>query len=111
MTSRKAHPVRLGNCFGDHVMTLIVLATALALSAASAQTAPQQTEPAADAPRLGGLAPPTGPFVNGPPPPGAQVVFVPNPKTPTEMFPPPPPRENVPFCKRNQFDGCKQRGG
>jgi hypothetical protein len=91
-------------------MTLIALATALAFSAASAQTPPQQTSPA-DAPRLGGLAPPTGPFVDGPPPPGAQVVFVPNPKTPTEMFPPPPPRENVPFCKRGQFDGCKQRGG
>ena len=94
-------------------MTLIALATALALSSAALpQTDPQQSSPpAADGARLGGLAPPTGPFVDGPPRPGQPVVFVPNPKTPAEMFPPPPPRENVPFCKRGQFDGCKQRGG
>lgn len=91
-------------------MTLIALATALAVSSAAlVQTAPPA--PPVDGARLGGLAPPSGPFVDGPPRPGQPVVFVPNPKTPSEMFPPPPPRENVPFCKRGQFDGCKQRGG
>ena len=91
-------------------MTLIVLA-ALAMSGALPQDAPVQAAPPADTPaRLGGLAP-ASPWPNGPPAPGQQVVFVPNPQTPSEALPPPPPRENVPFCKRGQFDGCKQRGG
>lgn len=92
-------------------MTLIVLAALAMTSGALPQDAPAQSTPSADAPaRLGGLAP-GSPWVNGPPAPGQPVVFVPNPKTATEAFPPPPPREKVPFCKRGQYDGCKQRGG
>lgn len=92
-------------------MTLIALAALAMSSGTLPQDAPAQTNPPADTPaRLGGLAP-GSPWPNGPPAPGQQVVFVPNPKTPNEAFPPPPPRENLPFCKRGQYDGCKQRGG
>jgi hypothetical protein len=38
-------------------------------------------------------------------------VFVANPQTPSEAYPPPPPLQHYPFCKRGQFDHCMQRGG
>ncbi|MES2988759.1 MAG: hypothetical protein V4808_12705 [Pseudomonadota bacterium] len=55
--------------------------------------------------------PPEQASPTGTPTPGATVVFVPNPQTATQAFPPPPPRESYPICKRGQFDGCTQRGG
>lgn len=103
-------------------MKLIVLAAALGIAgAAHAQQQPpaQQTSAQkAEAPtndaaqKLGGYAPTAPLFSTGATPPaGAQVVFVPNPQTPTEAFPPPPPKAEYPICKRGQLDGCRQRGG
>ena len=98
-------------------MKLIALAAALAFGGtAIAQDVPQTSAQKAQAPtndgasRLGGYAPAT-PLFNGTPEPGATVVFVPNTQTPTEAFPPPPPKAVYPICKRGQFDGCRQRGG
>ncbi len=98
-------------------MKLLALAAALAFSgAAIAQTAPAtddakpgaETPPAED-PR-GGFQP-TAPLFSAPPQPGQQVIFVPNPQTPTQAYPPPPPLASYPICKRGQFDNCMQRGG
>jgi hypothetical protein len=98
-------------------MKLIALAAAIALGApAIAQDMPQTSAQKAESPtndgasRLGGYAP-TAPLFSGTPTPGATVVFVPNPQTATEAFPPPPARASYPICKRGQFDGCRQRGG
>ena len=57
----------------------------------------------------GGYMPATA-FPNGAPTPGAPVTFVPNPQTPSQAFPPPPPRDHYPRCKPGQFDGCLQSG-
>jgi len=96
-------------------MKLIALAAALALSgAAHAQTSAQKAESPSnnEAQKLGGYEPATPLFSSGAtPPPGAQVVFVPNPQSPTEAFPPPAAKTAYPMCKRGQFDGCRQRGG
>ena len=95
-------------------MKLIVLVAALSLAGTahaqqtSAQKAASPTNN--EASKLGGYAP-AAPLFSGTPTPGAQVVFVPNPQTPTEAFPPPPPKASYPICKRGQFDGCRQRGG
>ena len=86
-------------------MKLPVFAAALILaSAAHAQTAPISADP------KGGYQPST-PLFSAPPQPGQVVIFVPNPQTPTEAYPPPPPLAHYPFCKRGQFDHCMQRGG
>lgn len=84
-----------------------ILALALAMVAvpAVAQQVPQSmpattASPAPDP--VGGYAPPPSP----PAPPGA--VFQPGP-TPDQAFPHPPPLANYPFCKRGQFDKCRQR--
>lgn len=96
-------------------MKLIVLAAALAFGGtAIAQDAPQQSTDAAATTQqpVGGYAPATPLFSTGTtPPPGARVVFVPNPQTATEAFPPPPPQARYPICKRGQTDNCRQRGG
>jgi hypothetical protein len=98
-------------------MKLIALAAALAFGGtAIAQDVPQTSAQKAESPtnneasKLGGYAPATPLFATTPPP-GATVVFVPNTQTPTEAFPPPPPKAVYPICKRGQFDGCRQRGG
>jgi hypothetical protein len=95
-------------------MKLLALAAALAFSGtAIAQTAPATPDSegvqTVDDPR-GGYQP-SAPLFTAPPAPGAQVVFVPNPQTPTEAYPPPPPQASYPICKRGQFDNCMQRGG
>ena len=108
-------------------MKLIALAAALALGGtAIAQDMPQQstttttTATTADSSTgiqtvddpKGGYAPTAPLFSSGTtPPPGAQVVFVPSAQTPTQAFPPPPPLDHYPVCKRGQFDNCRQRGG
>ena len=85
-----------------------ILAVALAAIAipAVAQDVPQSAPATTAGPTapdpVGGYAPPPAP----PAPPGA--VFQPGP-TPDQAFPPPPPLANYPFCKRGQFDKCKQR--
>lgn len=85
-----------------------ILALALAGFAmpAIAQTAPQTTPVAATDPNapdpVGGYSTPPQP----PAPPG--TIIQPGP-TPTEAFPPPPPLPDYPYCKRGQFDNCKQR--
>ena len=96
-------------------MKLIVM-TAAALcfaTAANAQTSQQKAASPTnnEASKLGGYAPTAPLFSGGTPTPGGTVVFVPNPQTPTEAFPPPPPKAEYPICKRGQFDGCRQRGG
>lgn len=95
-------------------MKLIVLAAALSLAGAAhaQQTSAQKAQSPTnnEASKLGGYAPST-PLFSGTPTPGAPVVFVPNPQTATEAFPPPPPKPSYPICKRGQFDGCRQPGG
>jgi hypothetical protein len=93
---------------------IIALTAAFALGgtaiAQDQQTTTTTTTTTADAP-LGGYAP-ASPFGNGTaPPPGAQIMFVPNPQTATEAFPPPAPLDHYPLCKRGQTDQCRQRGG
>ncbi|MFZ5746893.1 MAG: hypothetical protein ACOY45_04450 [Pseudomonadota bacterium] len=94
-------------------ISLAAAASLLIAGGAVAQTASAQDAPAADTTvqtPVGGYAPATSPF-SAPPTPGAKIVFVPNPQTPTEAFPPPPPKDHYPICKKGQTDGCKQRGG
>lgn len=96
-------------------MKLAILVGALALAgAAHAQSSAQKAEaPTNDeARKLGGYAPAGPLFPTGATPPaGAQVVFTPSTRTPSEAFPPPPPKASYPPCRRGQFDGCRQRGG
>ena len=110
-------------------MKLIALAAALAFGGtAIAHDMPQQstttttttTTTSADSSTgvqtvddpKGGYAPAGPLFSTGTvPPPGAQVTFVPSAQTPTQAFPPPPPLDHYPVCKRGQFDNCRQRGG
>ncbi len=91
-------------------MKLIALAAAMAIAgAAAAQTTPDTSPQTAGDPR-GGYQP-AAPVFNTPPQPGQRPVFVPNPQTPSQAFPPPPPLQHYPICKRGQFDHCMQRGG
>lgn len=99
-------------------MKLIALAAALALtgSAALAQdTAPAPAAPEAAAPAaaedpVGGYQPST-PAIQGDTSSGQKPIFVANPMTPTQAFPPPPPLAKYPLCKKGQTDNCRQRGG
>ena len=102
-------------------MKLIALAAAFALGGTAIAQDQQSTttttttatadQAAPDAP-VGGYAPTAPLFSSGAtPPPGARVVFVPNPQTATEAFPPPAPMARYPLCKRGQTDNCRQRGG
>lgn len=82
-------------------MKLILLAAAVAIaSPAVAQdtTKPVDTTP----PQPAGYQPPPQP----PAPPGAVYVQAPPPNV---AFPPPAPLADYPYCKRGQFDQCKQR--
>jgi hypothetical protein len=94
-------------------MKFFILAIALgSAGAASAQTAPatQDTSPQTVGDPRGGYQP-TAPLFSAPPQPGQPVIFVPNPLTPAQAYPAPPPLEHYPLCKRGQFDKCRQRGG
>ena len=87
-------------------MKLILFAVALTIAgAASAQKAPD-TSPQTTGNPPGGYQPTSGSSQ-----PGQPAVFVPNPQTPSEAYPPPPPLQHYPYCKRGQFDHCMQRGG
>jgi len=91
-------------------MKLIALVAALTLAgAAAAQKAPATSPQTAGNPP-GGYQP-TAPLYSSPPAPGQPAVIVPNPQTPSQAYPPPPPLQHYPFCKRGQFDKCMQRGG
>lgn len=103
-------------------------ATGIAQDQAAAPAAPSQpprTQASAPAPADAAAAPapaagnvvqtpggymPATAFPDGAPTPGAPVTFVPNPQTPSQAFPPPPPRDHYPRCKPGQFDGCLQSG-
>jgi hypothetical protein len=74
-----------------------------------ATTQAPATATSSETPR-GGFAPTWSPVSTGAPPaPGQQVIFAPS-KSPNEAFPPPPPRDHYPYCKRGQYTGCMQRG-
>ncbi|HSX57534.1 MAG TPA: hypothetical protein VLG14_19700 [Sphingomonas sp.] len=99
-------------------MKLLALAAALAMtgSAAFAQdTQPAPAAPAAPATAatedpVGGYQP-SAPLIQGDTSSGQKPIFQPNPQTPTQAFPPPPPLDKYPLCKKGQFDNCRQRGG
>ncbi|MBC9030890.1 hypothetical protein IAG41_00650 [Sphingomonas sp. JC676] len=101
-------------------MKLIALAAAFALGGtaiaqdqqSTTTTTTVTTDQAAPNPPVGGYAPATPLFSSGATPPaGARVMFVPNPQTATEAFPPPAPMAHYSLCKRGQTDNCRQRGG
>jgi hypothetical protein len=94
-------------------MRLVILAMALGVAGtATAQTPPatQDTGTQAAGDPRGGYQP-TAPLFSVPPQPGQPVVFVPNPLTPAQAYPAPPPLPHYPPCKRGQYDKCMQRGG
>jgi len=91
-------------------MKLIALTIALSMAGAAMAQTGRDTSPQTAGDPPGGYQP-TAPLLSGPAQPGQPVVFVPNPQTPTEAYPPPPPLQHYPFCKRGQFDKCMQRGG
>lgn len=106
-------------------MKLLALAAALAMTgtAALAQDTQTTTPPAEDTTAAAPAAPaaagedPAGGYQPATPPrsaqpqPGQQVIFQANPQTPSQAFPPPPPMDKYPVCKKGQFDNCRQRGG
>lgn len=53
---------------------------------------------------------PTTPALSGTPAAGSTVRVVPS-ASPSEAFPPPPPKDSYPVCKRGQTDGCRNPGG
>ncbi len=105
-------------------MKLLALAAALAMTGTAAIAQDTQTAPAPGAPAettapapatasedpAGGYQPATPPL-SAQPQPGQQVIFQANPQTPTQAFPPPPPLDKYPLCKKGQTDNCRQRGG
>ncbi|WP_448501354.1 hypothetical protein [Sphingomonas sp.] len=58
----------------------------------------------------GGYMPAQPPIAGGTPPANATVRFQPS-MSPSQAFPPPPPKDEYPVCTRGQTDGCRQRGG
>ena len=100
-------------------MKLLALAAALAMTGTAAlaqdtQTTPPPADdaaaPAASEDPVGGYQPATPPMSTQPQP-GQQVIFQANPQTPSQAFPPPPPLDKYPVCKKGQTDNCRQRGG
>lgn len=80
-------------------MKLILFAAAVAFAVpAVAQDKPVDVTP----PQPAGYQPAPQP----PAPPGAVYVQAPSPDV---AYPPPAPLADYPFCKRGQFDKCKQR--
>lgn len=90
-------------------MKLIALAAALALTGSAALAQDTAPAPAAEDP-VGGYQPST-PAIQGDTSSGQKPIFVANPMTPTQAFPPPPPLAKYPLCKKGQTDNCRQRGG
>jgi len=82
--------------------------TCTAALAQDPQPAPAATTAAEDP--VGGYQPST-PAIQGDTSSGQKPVFQANPLTPTQAFPPPPPLEKYPLCKKGQTDNCRQRGG
>jgi hypothetical protein len=97
-------------------MKLLALAAALAMTGSAALA--QDTQPAPAAPTtapatedpVGGYQPST-PAIQGDTSSGQKPIFQANPMTPTQAFPPPPPLDKYPLCKKGQTDNCRQRGG
>ncbi len=97
------------------IFATAMLAASFTVAPAMAQTAPAQDASAQatgnnGAERLGGYMP-SKPALSGPVTPQTRVIFRANPQTPSEAFPPPPPKAEYPICQRGQYDGCRQRGG
>lgn len=98
------------------IRTILAAAAAILLGAAgqaSAQTA-RQDRSFTDASGFravetaGGYAP-AAPAIDGPVTPATKVDFVPQTLTPSEAFPPPPPRKAYPPCTKQRRDECLQR--
>lgn len=94
---------------------LALAAAAFAMTGASAlaqDTQANPAPPAAPAPEdpVGGYQPST-PAIHGDTSSGQKPIFQANPMTPTQAFPPPPPLDKYPLCKKGQTDNCRQRGG
>lgn len=53
---------------------------------------------------------PSAPPIQGTPAPGATVRFQAA-ADPNTAYPPPPPMDKYPVCKKGQYDNCIQRGG
>jgi len=64
---------------------------------------------ASSAEQAGGYMPATPPM-SQPATPGANVTFQPS-VSPDQAFPPPPPLDHYPICKRGQTDKCMEPGG
>lgn len=84
--------------------------TGTAALAQDTQASPAPTAPVATADPVGGYQPST-PAIQGDTSGGQKPVFQANPLTPTQAFPPPPPLDKYPLCKKGQTDNCRQRGG
>lgn len=99
-------------------MKLLAIAAALAMTGTAAIAQDTQTAPAAPAAPaatatedpIGGYQP-TTPLLQGDTSSGQKPIFQANPQTPTQAFPPPPPLDKYPLCKKGQTDNCRQRGG
>lgn len=93
-------------------MKLLALAAALAMTGTAAIAQDTQTAPATTAAQdpVGGYQPST-PLLQGDTSSGQKPIFQPNPLTPSQAFPPPPPLDKYPLCKKGQTDNCRQRGG
>ena len=96
---------------------LAVAAATAALAMTSGSALAQDTQAAPSAPEaapapdpVGGYQPST-PAIHGDTSSGQKPVFQPNPQTPSQAFPPPPPLQKYPLCKKGQTDNCRQRGG
>lgn len=99
------------------LLAVAAAAAALAMTSGSALAQDTQAAPAASAPEaapapdpIGGYQPST-PAIQGDTSSGQKPVFQPNPQTPSQAFPPPPPLQKYPLCKKGQTDNCRQRGG
>jgi hypothetical protein len=101
-------------------MKLLAVAAAAAAFVMTGGTALAQDTQAAPAPAAPEAAPapdpvggyqPSTPAIQGDTSSGQKPIFQPNPQTPTQAFPPPPPLQKYPLCKKGQTDNCRQRGG
>ncbi|WP_447723832.1 hypothetical protein [Sphingomonas koreensis] len=84
--------------------------TGTAALAQDTQTAPAAAAAPATEDPIGGYQP-SAPPIQGDTSSGQKPIFQPNPQTPTQAFPPPPPLDKYPLCKKGQTDNCRQRGG
>ncbi|UZK66297.1 hypothetical protein [Sphingomonas sp. M1-B02] len=98
-----------------HIAILIAASAALAVSAtqSKAQDASPGTQVFTDpdgfeARETPGGYEPAKPMLPANIAPGTHIVFVPQALTPTEAYPPPPPR-SYPLCNAKRRDNCRQR--